>query len=126
MLRGLRLESLASLFLLLTVIATLLTALMGSVLWSSIQAHSVQTLREQIDSWQPLFAGIRWTLIGSVAFGWPVLCRYLVQSGYLGTSKTRQLLDLRWRVVGWLVVIELILGQSVLVKLMTIMASKAG
>ena len=103
-------------FLLLTVIATLLTALIGSVLWSSIQTHSVQTLWEQVDSWQPLAAGIRWTLIGSVALGWPHICRCLIQSGYPGTSKTRKLIDLRWRVAGWLVVIELILEQSVLVK----------
>jgi hypothetical protein len=104
----------------------LLTALTGSVLWNSIQTHSVQTLRDQLDSWRPLFAGIRWTLIGSVALGWPVLCRCLVRSCYPGNSKTRQLIDLRWRVVGWLLVIELILGQNVLVKLMTLMVSKAG
>jgi hypothetical protein len=96
------------------------------VLWNSIQTHSVQTLREQLDSWRPLFTGIRWTLIASVALGWPYLCRWVVRSGYPGNSKARQLIDLRWRAVGWLVMIELILGQNVLVKLMTIMANKAG
>ena len=113
-------------FLLLTATAMLSTALIGFVLWSSIETHSVQTLREQIDHWQPFLAGIRWMLIGSVALGWPYLCRWMARSGDFSNDKVQHLTDLRWRVVGWLVVIELILGQSVLVKLMTLMASKSG
>ena len=103
-------------FLLLTATAMLSTALIGFVLWSSIETHSVQTLREQIDYWQPLLNIIRWTLIGSLALGWPYLCRWVVRSGDFSNDKVQYLTALRWRVVGWLVVIELILGQSVLVK----------
>jgi hypothetical protein len=100
------------------------TALIGFVLWSSIETQSVQTLREQIDHWQPFLAGIRWMLIGSVALWWPYLCRWMIRPGNFSNDKVQRLTDLRWRVVGWLVVIELILGQSVLVKLMALMASK--
>lgn len=111
-------------FLLLSVVTVLLTLLVGFLLWSQVHTHSVQTLREQVDQWQPLLASLRWLLIGSVALGWPQLCRWLAWSGSISINKIQHLTAIRWRIVGWLVVIELILGQSVLVKLITILIGK--
>lgn len=112
--------------LLLSLIAVLMTLFVGFILWSNVQTHSVESLREYIDRWQPILAGIRWTLIGSFALAWPHLCRWLAQSGRVSNDKSQQLTELRWRITGWLVVIELILGQSVLVKLMALMAGRPG
>lgn len=104
----------------------LLTLLTGLFLWNSVQTHSVISIREHILQWQPVLASIRWALISGLALGWPGLCRWLVGSGRINIDKAQQLKALRWRIVGWLVVIELILGQSLLVKLTTLMASKTG
>ena len=111
-------------FLLLTITAAALTVLIGFVLWNSIQTHSVQTLQEEVAHWQPLLTGVRWVLIGSLALAWPYLCHCLVRSGNLGKSEALQLTSLRWRIVGWLVVIELILGQGMIVKLLASMVGK--
>ena len=110
----------------LSLVTVLLTLLVGLFLWNSIQAQSVISIREHIHQWQPVLAGIRWALISGLALAWPGICRWLVESGRVSIDKGQQLKTLRWRIVGWLVVIELILGQSLLVKLTTIMASKNG
>ncbi|PCJ36261.1 MAG: hypothetical protein COA75_08515 [Cellvibrionales bacterium] len=113
-------------FLWLSLVTALLTLLTGFFLWSSVQTHSVVTIREHIHQWQPVLAGIRWTVISGLALGWPGFCRWLVRSGRISIDKAQQMKALRWRIVGWLVVIELILGQSLLVKLTAIMVSKNG
>ena len=110
----------------LSLVAALLTLLVGLLLWNSVQTHSVISIREGIQQWQPILAGIRWTLISGLALAWPSLCRWLVESGRVSIDKGQQLKELRWRIVGWLVMIELILGQSLLVKLTSVMVSKNG
>jgi hypothetical protein len=112
--------------LLLSLTTGLIALLVGFFLWGSIQTHSVQTVRDRIDDWQPTFAGIRWTLIGSVALGGPHINGWLAHSGRVSDHKARQLADLRWRVVGWVVVIELILGQGALVNLTTFVTGTPG
>ena len=113
-------------FLVLGLIAVLITLLVGFFLWNGIQSDSVQTAHEHIHRWQPILASMRWMMIGGLALGWPSLCRWLAQSGRVSNDKAQQLTTSRWRLVGWLVVIEMIIGQSLLVKLMTIMAGKPG
>ena len=113
-------------FLCLSLVTALLTLLAGFFLWSSVQTHSVISIREYILLWQPVLSAIRWALISGLALAWPSLCRWLVESGRFNIDKAQQLKAYRWRIVGWLIVIELILGQSLLVKLTAIVASKNG
>lgn len=110
----------------MSLVTALVTLLVGLLLWNSIQTHSVISVREYMHQWQPVLAGMRWMLISGLALAWPRFCRWLVGSGRINRDKSQQLKALRWRIVGWLVVIELILGQSLLVKLTTIMVSKNG
>ena len=100
----------------------LLVLLVGFFLWGSVQTQSAQSVREHIERWQPMLTGMRWALIGVFALGWPYICHWLARSGRVSDDNARELTGLRWRIVGWLVVIELILGQRVLVELMAIMA----
>ena len=111
--------------LLLSLTATLIALITGLVLWDSIQTHSIQSIRNHLDHWQPLLTAIRWTLIGGLALGWPLLCRLWIRTRNLSHLEAHQLITLRWRIVGWLVVIELILGQGVFIKAMTMMTGKA-
>jgi hypothetical protein len=110
----------------LSLVTALLTLLAGFFLWSSVQTHSVISIREYILLWQPVLSVIRWTLIGGLALVWSGLCRWLVESGLINIDKAQQLKTCRWRIVGWLIVIELILGQSLLVKLTVIVAGNNG
>lgn len=109
----------------LSLTASLMALSVGIFLWDGIQTHSVQHIRTRIDQWQPILTGIRWMLIGGLALVWPQLCRWWVHSGDLGNHRARQPSDLRWRLVGWLVVIELILGQGVLVKAMAMVTGNS-
>ena len=51
-------------------------------------------------------------LIGLLAVLWPSLVHLAHRSGRVEDSQRNNLLALRWRVVGWLLVIELVLGQN--------------
>ena len=110
--------------LLLSLTAILLSLFTGLFLWNGIQTHSIQNIRNHLDHWQPLLTAIRWTLIGGLALGWPRLCRGWVRARNLSHLEAHQLITFRWRIVGWLVVIELILGQGVFIKAITMMTGQ--
>lgn len=93
----------------------------GLILWDSVQTDSIEAIRNELDDWRPLLTGIRWTLIGGAALGWPLLCRWWARAQNLSPLQAQQLHMLRWRVLGWLVVIELTLGQGVFTKAMSTM-----
>ena len=107
--------------LLFSLTAILLSLFTGFFLWNGIQTHSIQSIRSHLDHWQPLLTAIRWTLIGGLALGWPQLCRWWVRLQSMSHLEGQQLEMLRWRIVGWLVVIELILEQGVLIKAISMM-----
>jgi hypothetical protein len=111
--------------LLLSLTATLIALITGLVLWDSIQTHSIQSIRNHLDHWQPLLTAIRWTLIGGLALGWQLLCRLWIRARNLSHLEAHQLITLRWRIVGWLVVIELTLGQGVFIKAMIMMTGQS-
>lgn len=100
--------------------------LVGVFLWDGIHAQSVQAIRSRIDHWRPILTGIRWTLIGLLALCWPQLCRWWVQAQDLKSRNAQRIAALRWRIVGWLVAIELILGQGALIKGISIVTGMPG
>lgn len=109
----------------LSLMAIGMALFVGLFLWDGLQTHSFQVVRTHLENWQPILTGIRWMLIGGLALVWPPLCRWWLHAGDLGNHEARQLSDLRWRLVGWLVVIELVLGQGVLVKAMAIVTGNS-
>jgi len=106
--------------------ATLMALVVGFFLWDGIQTQSVQAIRSHIDHWQPILTGIRWSLIGTLALCWPQLCRWWVQARDLNSHNAQRIAALRWRIVGWLVAIELILGQGALIKAISIITGMPG
>ena len=100
--------------------------LVGFFLWDGIKTQSVQDIRHRIDHWQPILTGIRWMLIGVLALCWPQLCRWWVQARDLNSHNAQRIANLRWRFVGWLVAIELILGQGALIGGISIMTGIPG
>jgi len=108
-------------FLLLTTLAALLTGLVGYLLMHQLQTESVQSVQYSISAWRTTLTLVRWTLITFVALGWNHLIAGLASAGNVTRSKIAQLTALRWRAVTWLVLLELVLGQGVLVKALKLM-----
>lgn len=108
-------------FLLFTTMAVLLTALVGYLLMHRLQTDSVQSVQQSIDTWRTTLTAMRWTVIAVIAFGWNHLVVWLADAEILSRAKATRLTGLRWRAVTWLVLLELVLGQGVLVNAIGLM-----
>lgn len=101
-------------FVLLTLLAFGLALGIGVSLWYSVQTSSVVAIQTRIEVMKPVFTAIRLLVIGLVAMSWPAVTRALHRWGRVDEVGAVRLLSLRWRIVTWLVVIELMLGQNLL------------
>ena len=107
-------------FFLLTLLAFALALVTGGILWHSVGTSSVIDIQIRIDSMKPLFTGIRLFLIVLVAVAWPFVTNNLNRWGQIDKAKATMMLGLRWRIVTWLVVIELVLGQNLLGQILAV------
>ncbi len=101
-------------FVLLTLLVFGLTLGIGAFLWHAVQASSVVAIQSRIEVMKPVFTAIRFLVIGLVVLSWPVATRVLHRWGRVDEAGATRLLSLRWRVVTWLLVVELLLGQNLL------------
>ena len=99
-------------FFLLSIIATLATLLVGMLLWSAVKTQSILTVQQTLDDWRPLIAILRWTLLMILAQCWPLIYRTNIPAEQLRTSRLKHWLSTRWRIMAWLFVLELMLGQN--------------
>ena len=111
-------------FLIATLVAALLTALVGYGLMHRLQTDSVPSIQQGIDSWRLTLTICRWTLIAVVAFGWNVGVEHLAKTGKIHSAQADQLHRYRWRAVTWLVILELVLGQGLVVKFLGVTAGQ--
>ena len=111
-------------FLIATLVAALLTALVGYWLMHRLQTDSVQSIQQSIDTWRLTLTLGRWTLIALVTFGWNAGVEYFTNTGKINSAQADQLHRYRWRAVTWLVVLELVLGQGLVVKFLGITAGQ--
>ena len=108
-------------FLLFTTMAVLLTVLVGYLLMHRLQTDSVQSVQQSIDAWRTILTAMRWTVIAVIAYGWNHLVAWPADAEILSQAKAARLIDLRWRAVTWLVLLEWVLGQGVLVNAIGLM-----
>ena len=111
-------------FLFASLAAALLTALVGYGLMHRLQTDSVPSIQQGIDSWRLTLTICRWTLIAVVAFGWNVGVEHLAKTGKIHFALADQLHRYRWRAVTWLVILELVLGQGLVVKFLGVTAGQ--
>jgi hypothetical protein len=97
-----------------SVLAVVLTIGVGALLWQALELSSMSQVAAQIDRFKPVASGIRLALISLLAVSWPRLVYLACRSGRVDQGQRDSLLAQRWRVVGWLLVIELVLGQDLL------------
>ena len=88
--------------------------MIGAVLMVSLQGSSIGALQSRILSYKSELTVMRLAMIGLIAFAWPRFLQYAHRSGRISKDCSSELMSLRWRVVGWLLVIELLLGQNLI------------
>ncbi len=106
-------------FLRLTMLTIVLALTIGTFLMHTIQISSVVAIQSSIESYKPFVTGVRLVIIGLIAYAWPKVIQYAQQSGRISKERRTQLLSLRWRMVGWLLIIELVLGQNLVGRVLT-------
>ncbi len=104
-------------FLKLALLTVVLALIVGSVLMYALQASTVATVQLLIDSYTPYLTGLRFLAIALIAYAWPRLIRYAQHSGRISTDLETQIQSLRWRMVSWLLIIELLVGQNLVGRL---------
>ena len=106
-------------FLRLTILAIVLALTVSAVLMQAFQISSVVTVQSTINSYTPYSAGLRFVVIGLIAYAWPKLIQYAQHSGRIGKERGTELESLRWRIVLWLLIIELLVGQNLVGRLLS-------
>ncbi len=105
-----------------TLAAALLTALVGYWLMHRLQTDSVQSIQQSIDAWRLTLTLGRWLVIALVTSGWNAGVEYLAKTEKINYTQAEQLHRFRWRAVTWLVILELVLGQGLVVKFLVMIA----
>ena len=98
----------------LGLLALVLAAITGLVLWHSVQVSSVLSVQARLQSWQPLLSAARLGVLALVALGGLVLLHMRHRAGRIDVQSLGQRLARHWRLVAWLVVLEALLGQQLL------------
>ena len=98
----------------LSLLAVVLSLIVGAWLWQAAELSSVSQVSDQVERLKPIASAVRLALIGLLAALWPRLVGLASRYGRIQESKRASLEAQRWRVAGWLLVIELVLGQNLL------------
>ncbi len=101
-------------FLGLSLLALALVMTVGALLWQAVELTSLVRVSEWIEDIKPLTGGVRLLLIGLLALFWPWLVAFTARTRNADDRTKAHWLALRWRVIGWLLVIEMVLGQDLL------------
>ena len=108
-------------FFLLMLLAFVLALGMGGILWHSVETSSVSEIQTRVEAMKPIFTGIRLLLITLVAVAWSFVTNNFHHRGRIDEEQATAMLALRWRIVTWLVVIELVLGQNLLGQVLAVL-----
>ncbi len=96
----------------LSLLAAGLIFAVGALLWQAAELSSLTTVSDQVTRLKPFAGVIRLLLIGALAAFWPRLVDLTHHYGRVDAAGRSQLNALRWRVVAWLLIIELIIGRD--------------
>lgn len=113
-------------FLLCTTVAGLLTAGVGYLLMYRLQTDSVQSIQQNLDSWRITLTLCRWAVIALVAFSWHYAIQRFTVASKMSSVQVEHLHGMRWRAVTWLILLELVLGQGMVVKFLELLTGANG
>ena len=98
----------------LSLLALALVLAVGALLWQVVELTSLVIVSERIADIKPVVGGVRLLLIGLLALFWLRLVDFAARARNVDERIRVHWLALRWRISGWLLVIELMLGQDLL------------
>jgi hypothetical protein len=101
-----------------SLVAALAAIVFGVLLWNAGELSSLAAVSERVEEAKPLMSALRLALIGLLAALWPWLPRLGVRLG-AATETARGWMALRWRIVVWLLAIELIVGLNLFGRLIS-------
>ena len=100
-------------FLILSLAAAIGVIAVGVLLWQIVGLSSLSTVSERVALAKPFASAIRFALIGVLVWAWPRLPALRAEAN-AHDDRAARWISLRWRVAGWLLVIELVLGQNLI------------
>ncbi len=104
-------------FLRLCALTIVSAIIIWAVLMVSLKSTSLESLQSSMDDYRTRMTVIRLMLIGLIALIWPTLVQSTERSGAISIERSTELNKLRWRIVSWLLLIELLLGQNLIWRL---------
>ena len=109
----------------LSLLALALVLAVGALLWQAVELMSLAAVSERIEDMEPVAGAMRLLLIGLLALFWPRLVDLVAHARDVSDGTRTHWLALRWRVTGWLLVIELVLGQDLLGRFLSAVSGAA-
>ena len=103
----------------LTLLAMTLALVVGGLLWHSAETASISALQGQVTAMTPWLASLRFSVIVLVALLWPALLAAWHRCGGISDPRRSVLLAARWRIVAWLLLLEIVVGQNLLGQLIS-------
>lgn len=97
----------------------------GVLLWQAMQLRSLASVSAQISRIQPYAVMVRLVAIGLLAIAWPRLATLRAGTRDPAHPVHAHWMALRWRVIGWCVLIELLLGQNLLARVLPVVMKAA-
>ena len=94
-----------------SVLAFLAALGVGILLWQAVALSSLAAVAQRVSEAKPLLGAVRLGLIALLALLWPWVSDWVCKKRHSQLS-TAESNHLRWRVVGWLLVIELVIGHN--------------
>ncbi|MEX2259811.1 MAG: hypothetical protein WD672_13985 [Woeseia sp.] len=88
----------------------------GVILMHRLDITSMAVLERQVDAYARTFTIVRLGLIGTFALAWPSVLRWRQRLGYIDAGRVAALTAIRWRIVAWLLIIELLIGQNLVAR----------
>lgn len=98
----------------LSLLAALAMIGVGMLLWQMVEIYSLTAVSTWVAQATAYLGGFRLALIGLLAILWPRLPALRLHAGADHDATRARWMSLRWRVIGWLLVIELVIGQNLI------------
>lgn len=98
----------------LCLITVLAAIAIGVALLLLLKGSSITSLRAGVDAYHFPLTALRLGIIGLIALAWPRLIRHSEHWGYISIDRSIELASMRWRILAWLLLIEMLIGQNLI------------
>ena len=112
-------------FMRMTILTIGLAFIIGSILMFALQLSSVTLVQNQVNTYGSWLSLFRLALIACVALLWRPIVRQLHAGNRIYEIRMHELLALRWRVIAWLLILELLIGQNFIPRLIAALSGTA-